>query len=94
VVTASWNGVIIAQSDDTVLLEGNHYFPASSVQREYLRPSDTVTHCNWKGEAHYFDVLVNGRVNSDAAWCYAEPRDKAAAIRGRIAFWHGVAIHD
>lgn len=91
-VTASWNGTVIAQSDDTVMIEGNHYFPPASVHREYLRPSDTTSHCNWKGEAHYFDVVVDGMVNPDAAWCYPNPMEKAENIKGRIAFWHGVDI--
>jgi uncharacterized protein (DUF427 family) len=92
VVTASWNGAIIAQSDDTVVIEGNHYFPPEAVQREYLRPSDTTTHCNWKGEAHYYDVVVDDMVNPDAAWVYENPGEKAWHIRGYIAFWHGVDI--
>ncbi len=92
-VTARWNGVVIAQSDDTVVIEGNHYFPPASVHRQYLRPSDTTTHCHWKGEAHYYDVVVNGRVNADAAWFYPHPGSKAASIKQRIAFWHGIDIH-
>ena len=90
--TASWNGVVIAQSDDIVMVEGNIYFPSQSVKGEYLRPSDTTTECNWKGTASYFDVVVDGTVNPDAAWIYRNPKAKAEKISDRIAFWHGVDI--
>lgn len=93
-VTASWNGTIIAQSDATVVIEGNHYFPPQSVRSEYLRPSSTITHCNWKGEARYYDVVVNGRVNPDAAWHYDAPMERARSIAGYIAFWHGIEIEE
>ncbi|MFO7592847.1 MAG: DUF427 domain-containing protein [Pseudomonadota bacterium] len=90
--TASWNGVVIARSDDIVMVEGNLYFPKESVRSEYLRPSDTHTHCNWKGTANYYDVVVDGMVNPDAAWYYPEPETKAEKIRDRIAFWHGIEL--
>jgi uncharacterized protein (DUF427 family) len=90
--TASWNGVVIAQSDDIVMVEGNLYFPKESVKEEYLRPSDSTTTCNWKGTASYFDVVVNGITNPDAAWHYPEPKSKAENVRDRIAFWHGIEL--
>lgn len=90
--TASWNGVVIAQSDDIVMVEGNLYFPMASVNDEYLRPSDSTTTCPWKGTASYFDVVVDGMVNPDAAWTYREPKAKAQSVRDRIAFWHGVEL--
>jgi len=90
--TASWNGALIAQSDDIVMVEGNIYFPAQSVRAEYLRPSTTHTHCNWKGTASYYDVVVEGMVNPDAAWTYSEPQARAEQVRDRIAFWHGVDV--
>ena len=84
---AIWNGAVIAESDDTVVVEGNHYFPAGSVCRELLVESDTHTVCPWKGTASYYTVVVGGERNADAAWYYAEPKPEAAAIRGRVAFW-------
>jgi uncharacterized protein (DUF427 family) len=89
---AIWNGSVIAQSDDTVVVEGNHYFPAESVKAEFLRPSATHTTCPWKGEASYHSLEVNGQVNADAAWYYPAPKDAAKRIAGRIAFWKGVKI--
>ncbi len=89
---AIWNGAVIAASDDTVVVEGNHYFPLASVQREYLRPSDTTTVCPWKGTANYYSLEVEGKVNRDAVWYYAEPKDAARRIRGRVAFWKGVDV--
>lgn len=91
-VTASWNGAILAESDTTRIIEGNHYFPPEAVNRRYLRPSDTRTTCGWKGEAHYYTVEVNGQRNEDAAWCYPAPTPEAEAIRNHIAFWHGVKV--
>ena len=91
---AVWNGVVLAESDDTVVVEGNHYFPADALRREHFEPSATTTVCPWKGEASYYDVVVNGEINSDAAWYYPSPKDAAAEIRGYIAFWKGVAIED
>ncbi len=89
---ATWNGTLLAESDDIVVVEGNHYFPRSAVQADYLRPSDTHTVCPWKGEASYHSVEVDGAVNPDAAWYYPAPKPAAAEITGRIAFWKGVEV--
>ncbi len=89
---ASWNGVVIAESDDTVVVEGNHYFPRESVRAQYLRDSDTHSICPWKGVASYHTLEVDGQRNPDAAWYYPEPKDAAAQIRDRVAFWKGVDI--
>lgn len=89
---AVWNGAVIAEADDTVVVEGNHYFPPDAVHRQYLRPSDTTTVCGWKGTARYYSIEVDGKVNRDAAWYYAEPKEAARSIRGRIAFWRGVKV--
>jgi uncharacterized protein (DUF427 family) len=89
---AIWNGAVIAQSDDTVLVDNNHYFPDGSIDRQYLLPSTTTSVCGWKGTANYFSIIVDGRENRDAAWCYAEPKDAAAQVRGRVAFWRGVEV--
>ena len=89
---AVWNGTTIAESDDTVVVEGNHYFPASSVHREYLADSATTTVCPWKGTASYYSIDVNGQVNSDAAWYYPEPKAAATEITDRVAFWRGVQV--
>lgn len=91
-VKAIWNEAVIAESDDTVIVEGNHYFPPSAVKSEYLKPSDTTTVCSWKGTARYFSLSVNGQENSDAAWYYPEPKDAAKNIKDRIAFWRGVKV--
>ena len=91
---ATWNNTVIAESDNTVVVEGNHYFPAESVNKDYLQPSDTHTHCPWKGEASYYHLDVNGETNKDAAWYYPAPKDAAAEIRNRIAFWRGVKIEE
>jgi uncharacterized protein (DUF427 family) len=89
---ATWKNTVIAESDDTVVVEGNHYFPASSIKREHFVPSETHTTCSWKGVASYYDVLVDGQVNKDAAWYYPDPKDAAKNITGRVAFWKGVAV--
>ena len=91
-VEARWNGALIARSDDTVVVEGNHYFPAEAVDTALLRPSDTTSICPWKGIAHYHSLSVDGADNADAAWYYPDPKPEAAAIRGRIAFWKGVTV--
>lgn len=91
---ASWNGVVIAESDDIVTVEGNAYFPESSLKREYFKPSETHTSCAWKGTASYFSVVVNGQTNADAAWYYPRPSDAAKQISGRVAFWKGVVVSD
>lgn len=89
---ASWNGAVLAQSDDTIVVEGNHYFPPEAIRREYLRPSTHETFCGWKGTARYYDVVVNGETNVQAAWYYPEPMPAAEQIQGRIAFWKGVNV--
>jgi uncharacterized protein (DUF427 family) len=89
---ATWNGTVIAESDDTVVVESNHYFPIASVHSEYLRPSDRVSVCPWKGQASYYTLEVEGQKNADAAWFYAEPKPAAKEITGRIAFWKGVQV--
>ena len=91
---AIWNGAVIAQSPDTVVVEGNHYFPPDSVRAEYLRESSTTTVCAWKGTAQYYDLVVDGQTNSGAAWYYSHPKDEARQIQGRIAFWKGVQVVD
>lgn len=89
---ATWNGAVIAESDETVVIEGNHYFPPASLDRSHLRASDHTTACPWKGTAGYFDVVVGGDVNANAAWIYREPKDAAAEIRDHVAFWKGVEV--
>ncbi len=91
-VQAVWNGAVIADSDDTVVVEGNHYFPREAVDAALLSDSATTSICPWKGLAHYHHVTVDGRVNEDAAWYYPEPKEAASAIRDHIAFWKGVAV--
>jgi uncharacterized protein (DUF427 family) len=91
---ATWNSAVIAESDATVVVEGNHYFPPDSVNQKNLQPSTTHTRCPWKGEASYYDVVVNGEINKDAAWYYPAPKDAAAEIKDRIAFWRGVKVQD
>jgi uncharacterized protein (DUF427 family) len=86
------NGTVLAQSDDTVVVEGNHYFPVGSLRREHLRPSETHTTCPWKGVASYYDVVVGEEVNKDAAWFYPTPSTAAKQIRDRVAFWKGVKV--
>lgn len=91
--TATWNGAVIAESDDIVTVEGNAYFPPDSVRDGVLlRPSETQTVCPWKGTASYYDVEVDGQVNRGAAWYYPTPKDAAAEIKGRLAFWRGVEV--
>jgi uncharacterized protein (DUF427 family) len=89
---AIWNGAVIAQSDDTVVIEGNHYFPESSLNRDYVTFSNHHTMCSWKGQASYYSLLVNGEMNTDAAWYYPEPKSEAENIKGHVAFWKGVKI--
>ena len=89
---AKWNGAVIADSDETVVVEGNQYFPVESVLASSLQASETHTTCHWKGVASYYDVVVDGKVNSDAAWYYPEPSDAAANIKDRVAFWRGVKV--
>jgi uncharacterized protein (DUF427 family) len=89
---ATWNGAVIAESDDTVVLEGNHYFPETSLNRDFVTFSNHRTSCPWKGQASYYSLLVNGELNSDAAWYYPSPKPEAEEIRGRVAFWKGVKV--
>lgn len=89
---AVWNNTVIAESDDTVLVEGNHYFPESALRREYISFSNHKTTCGWKGQASYYSLNVNGDVNSDAVWYYADPKPEAANIKGHVAFWKGVKV--
>ena len=89
---ASWHNAVLAQSDDITVVEGNHYFPPESINKEYFKESTTHTTCSWKGEASYFDVVVEGEVNKDAAWYYPQPKEAARQIKDQIAFWRGVEI--
>jgi len=89
---AIWNGTVIAESEETVVVEGSHYFPPDSVNRDYLQDSQTQTTCPWKGEASYYHVMVNGELNADAAWYYPDPKSKASHIKDHLAFWHGVEV--
>jgi uncharacterized protein (DUF427 family) len=89
---ATWKGEVLAESEETVVVEGNHYFPAESLRREHFRESETHTVCPWKGTASYYDVQAGGEVNKDAAWYYPEPSDAAKQIKGRVAFWRGVRV--
>jgi uncharacterized protein (DUF427 family) len=89
---AVWNNAVIAESADTVVVEGNHYFPLASVNAAFLKPSPTTSVCSWKGTANYYTLDVNGSSNVDAVWYYAEPKEAAKQIRGRVAFWKGVQV--
>jgi len=91
---AIWNGAVIAESDHTVLVEGNHYFPPESLKREHTSFSNHRSSCPWKGQAQYLSLFVNGELNPDAVWYYADPLPAAANIKGHYAFWKGVEIHD
>lgn len=91
---AIWNDEVLAESDDIVTVEGNAYFPASSLKRQFFKPSDTHTQCVWKGTASYYDVEVKGAVNKDAAWFYPEPSQAAHKVKDRVAFWKGVTVKD
>lgn len=89
---AEWKNQVIADSDNTIVVEGNHYFPPLSVKREFLQPSNTHTTCPWKGEASYYSVAVDGETNEDAAWYYPDPKEAAANIKNYVAFWRGVTV--
>lgn len=89
---AIWNGEIIAESDNTIVIEGNHYFPPDAIKKDFYKPSDTHTICPWKGEASYYTLEVNGQENPDAAWYYPETKELANNIKGYIAFWRGVEV--
>lgn len=91
---AIWNGEVVAESGDTVVVEGNHYFPRSALNDALVRPSDSRSHCPWKGDAQYFHLVVGDETNVDAVWCYPEPKPAAQAIAGRVAFWNGVQVVD
>ena len=91
---AVWNGTVVAESNDTVVVEGNHYFPAAALKQEYLLPSNTHTMCDWKGEASYHTLFVDGNANPDAVWFYPDPKEAAAEIKDRVAFWHGVRVSE
>lgn len=89
---AIWNGTVIAESNDTIVVENNYYFPPQAVKKEYLKPSETHTTCPWKGEASYYTIEVEGKTNNDAAWFYPNPKPKAKDLKNYIAFWRGVEI--
>ena len=89
---AIWEGTVIAESDQCVVVEGNQYFPIEAVHKEFLEPINNTTVCSWKGVANYYDVVVNGKRNSGAAWYYADPKSAASEIKGRVAFWRGVRV--
>ena len=89
---AIWNGAVLAESDKTVVIEGNHYFPVESLNKDYFKQTATHTHCPWKGEASYYSLNVAGQTNQDAAWYYPDPKPKAAEIKDHIAFWRGVKV--
>ena len=89
---AIWKDTVIAESEDTVVVEGNHYFPSAALNSELVSASDTTTFCPWKGTAHYYNLTVGGETNADAIWYYPEPKDAAAEIRDRVAFWKGVRV--
>ena len=89
---ATWNGAVLAESNQCELVEGNHYFPPDSIRSQYLKESATHTVCSWKGEASYYDIAVNGQVNKDAAWYYPSPKEAAQHVAGYVAFWKGVRV--
>ncbi len=89
---AIWNGAVLAESDETVVVEGNHYFPPAALNREHFHPSDTHTTCGWKGLASYYDVVADGKTNHDAAWYYPDPKPAAEEIRNYVGFWKGVEV--
>ena len=91
---AIWNNIIIAESNDTVVIENNHYFPMDSLKEDYFKSSDTHTTCPWKGKASYYSLEVDGKENKDAAWFYPETSELARSIKGRVAFWKGVTIEE
>ena len=92
-VKAIWNGAVLAESDQTIIVEGNHYFPPCSINKQYFRESQTHTTCAWKGIASYYDIEIEGKVNKDAAWYYPTPSQAAREIKDYVAFWHGVQVH-
>ncbi len=90
---ATWRGKTLAESENTIVVEGNHYFPADSIKQEYFQPSDRHTTCPWKGEASYYDVVVDGETNAGAAWYYPQPKEAAKQIAGHVAFWKGIEVN-
>ena len=92
--TAIWNGTVLAQSDRTEIVDGNHYFPPESLNRQYFQPSQTHTVCGWKGTASYYDLVVDGQTNKDAAWYYPQPKPAAKKIEAMVAFWKGVTVQE
>jgi uncharacterized protein (DUF427 family) len=91
---AIWENTLLAESDKTIVVEGNHYFPSNSIKQEFFKPSDTHSTCPWKGLASYYNVQVGEKLNLDAAWYYPEPKDAAKSIKGYIAFWRGIEVSD
>ena len=89
---AMWNGKVVAESEDTVVVDGNHYFPEDSLDRQYFVDSETTSVCGWKGTANYYSLQVDDETNADCAWYYADPKPEADKIRGRVAFWKGVTV--
>lgn len=89
---ALWNGQVVAESQDTIVVEGNHYFPPETIRKEFFQPSNTTSYCGWKGTANYYTLVVGDQTNPDAAWYYADPMDKARNIRNYVAFWNGVKV--
>ena len=89
---AIWRDAVLAESDDTITIEGNHYFPPETIKKEYFQDSDTHTVCSWKGVASYYNVVVSGEANQDAAWFYPDPKDAAKEIKNYVAFWKGVQV--
>ncbi|GAB1538731.1 DUF427 domain-containing protein [Scytonema sp. NUACC21] len=89
---AIWNGAVLAESDNTVVVEGNHYFPPDSINKQYFRDSETHTTCPWKGVASYYSIKVDDQINKDAAWYYPNAKEKAKNIEGYVAFWRGVKV--
>ena len=91
---AIWNDIVLAESNDTIVVEGNHYFPSDSINKEYFEESDTKSTCPWKGQASYYHLNINGKVNKDAAWFYPEPLKAALQIKDHVAFWRGVKVEE
>ena len=89
---AIWNGAVLAESDETVVVEGNHYFPPGAINEEYFKPSETHTVCGWKGTASYYDIVAGGEMNKDAAWFYPDAKEDAKEIENYVAFWKGVEV--
>ena len=89
---ATWNGAVVAESEDTVVVENNHYFPRASLRDDFVRDSAATSHCPWKGDASYYSLEVDGKINADAVWYYPQPKPAAKEIAGRVAFWKGVQI--